>query len=212
MNKKVIAIIGLAIVIAVSGGAIALNAGNKDSGKKSADSSSAVSDANDAAADNDQDVNDVPDEDLKDVPDEDDTEAAGASDEIPQDPTAQAAPTSYDGTVEPSVPFDDQIISQTMHVKFVVDNSTGAEASPRVVLGKDFSLCYIAFSPNKTFEMCLDPVSESTRTGTYQIVGGVVSVVYDDDGSGSEYDILVDEEGNITHVIVNYGDYSVYFG
>ncbi len=214
MNKKVIAIIGMAIVIAVSGGVIALNSGKNDSGKKDDRSSSAVSDnADNGAVDDEQKSNDEPVCGDLDVATVDDTAAADdASEEIPADPTEQAVPTTYDGTVEPSVPFDDQIISQTMHVKFVVDNSTGAEASPRVVFGKDYSLCYIAFSPNKSFEMCLDPVSETTRTGTYQIVGDIVSVVYDDDGSGSEYDILVDEEGNITHVIVNYGDYSVYFG
>lgn len=211
MNKKVLVIVGLALIIAVSGGVIALNAGNSDNTKKSADSSSAVSGTNDGVDESSQQDQEPDDSDTKaDVGDE--TAAEDTSDDFPKDEATQAVvPTTYAGTVEPSVPFDDQIISQTLHVKFVVDNSTGAEESARVVFGKDYELCYIAFSPNKTFEMCVDPASGATRTGSYQIVGDVVSVTYDD-GTGSEFDILVDEAGNITHVITNYGDYSVYFG
>ena len=79
------------------------------------------------------------------------------------------------------------------------------------MFGEDYKYCYAAFDADKTFEMCLDPTAGTIRKGTYEIYGNVVSVVYED-GSGSEYDILTDESGNITHVIVNYGDYAVYFG
>ena len=77
-------------------------------------------------------------------------------------------------------------------------------------VGEDYAVCYLVFSEKKTFEMCLDPASGSIRTGTYEIYDDVVSVSFDD-GGGSEYDLLFDEDGNITHVIVNYGDYDVYF-
>lgn len=211
MNKKVLAIVGLAIIIAVSGGVIALNSGNGNTKDNTSAASSAVSDNDPDTGDNSGEEIDHPDDSSSEDFPVDETTGESSSDENDDEKeTEAAAPTSF-GTVEPSVPFEEQIISQTMYVKFVVDNSTGAETSARVVFGADFESCYIAFSPEKTFEMCIDPTSGATRTGTYQIVGDLVSVTYDD-GTGSEYDILVDEAGNITHVIVNYGDYNVYFG
>lgn len=211
MNKRVLVIVGMALVIAISGGALALNAGNHTDKNKTADSSSASAETENSE---DQDSQDgEPDNgSTSDLPvDESSTDETVTNADFPEETQEAQAPTTYEGTVEPSVPYDEQIISDTMYIKFVVDERNGAEASPRVVFGADYESCYIAFSPNKTFEMCIDPTSGSTRSGKYEIVNDVVSVVYDD-GTGSEFEILVDEAGNITHVIVNYGDYRVYFG
>lgn len=209
MSKKILVVVGMALIIAVSGGVIALNSNHKDTNKQSA-SSSAIASSDENIG---NDISEGSDNSSSDVITEDEStdENVTDNDENFDETQAVEAPTSYDGTVEPAVPYDEQIISDTMYIKFVVANSTGAEASPRVVFGKEYDACYIAFSPNKTFEMCVDPVSGDTRSGTYEIVNDIVSVTYDD-GTGSEYDILVDEAGSITHVIVNYGDYRVYFG
>ena len=211
MNKRVLVIVGLALIIAVSGGVIALNSGNNND-KNKADASSSTASEVDNGSDSQDAQDNTPDNGSSEPFVDGTTDVETNTDaDFTEETQVVEAPTTYDGTVEPSVPYDEQIISDTMSVKFVVDNRTGSEASPRVVFGADYESCYIAFSPNKTFEMCIDPTSGSTRTGRYEIVNDIVSVTYDD-GTGSEFDILVDEMGNITHVIVNYGDYSVYFG
>lgn len=211
MNKRVLVIVGLALVIAISGGVVALNAGNNTEKNKS-NASSATSSEVDNGGNSQDEQDNAPDNESSDpLVDEATTDETNTDADFTEETQEVQAPTTFDGTVEPSVPYDEQIISDTMNVRFVVDNRTGAEASPRVVFGADYESCYIAFSPNKTFEMCIDPTSGTTRSGQYEIFNDIVSVTYDD-GTGSEFDILVDEAGNITHVIVNYGDYSVYFG
>jgi len=198
MNKKVLVVVGLAIILAVSGGVIALTTQNSPQpGNTNQTDASQVSSDPTNSSDIDVDETDHP----TDVSVEDLTDAT----------KSDTVPTDTDATVDPSVPFEEQIVSASMSVQYVVDHSTGAEASPRVVFGPDYNYCYVAFNTDKSFEMCVDPASGMIRKGTYQIYGDVVSVEYDD-GVGSEYDILTDEYGNITHVIVNYGDYDIYFG
>ncbi len=206
MNYKVIAIVGLAAVLAVSGGVIAATSSDNENQSKSADTSSSAAEVDSSTSDDGADEYSVP---------EDYIEASDTISDLPE-PEAEteetnAIPTSYDGTVEPSVPYEEQLISASMTVKFVVDHSTGAEAPPRVVFGEGYSYCYAAFDSDGTFEMCIDPASGAIRTGTYRLYDNIVAVQYSD-GVASEYDILTDEYGNITHIIVNYGDYDVYFG
>lgn len=201
MNNKVIAIIGLAAAIAVSSGVVAITSDNVKQNKQADKTSAATSAYTDP-------IEDTPDDVI-----EGSTQIVDFTEGIPEETEteANAAPTGSDSTVEPSVPFEEQIISETMTVKFIVDHSTGAEASPRVVFGEGYTYCYAAFDSDKSFEMCLDPASGAIRRGTYQIYDDIIAVEYDD-GVASEYDILTDEYGNITHIIVNYGDYNVYFG
>lgn len=207
MNKKVIAVVGLAFLLAVSGGVIALNADNNP--QKTKDNTASTT----ASYDYTENIGgDVVEDDTEEIifdvtlPDiEDETEEVAT--ELDDSPI----PTGYDGTVEPSVPYEEQIISASMTIQFVVDHSTGAEESPRVAFGESYKYCYASFDSDKSFEMCLDPAAGTVRRGTYAIYGNIVSVEYED-GVGSEYDILTDEYGNVTHVIVNYGDYDVYFG
>ena len=199
MNKKIIAVIVMAVIIAGSGGVIALTAGNSDN-KKASSSVSSTENAADSSAVEGDDTSTVDDS----MPDDGSAvQTESAEDGTDADVTeAASAAAATEGNTEPSAPHEGQSISGTMSIQFVVDHSTGAETSPRVVFGANYAYCYIAFSDDKTFEMCIDPASGAIRKGTYQVY---------DDGVGSEYDILFDDAGNISHVIVNYGDYDVYF-
>lgn len=199
MSRKVIAIIGMALALAVSGGVIAF-INDKNPQQNQTDATTTASDPTTV------EVADLTEE----IPEDMTIDIEIDESEFVEDTTEDdSLPTSAD--VEPSVPYEEQIINASMSIQYVVDQSTGAQESARVVFGEDYKYCYAAFDADKTFEMCLDPTAGTIRKGTYEIYGNVVSVVYED-GSGSEYDILTDESGNITHVIVNYGDYAVYFG
>ncbi len=203
MNPKVIAIVGLSVALAVSGGVIAATSNASKPIKRANTAPTVVADTVDDPTDGYYDngwEESFPAED----PVTDITEY------IPND-EGDSVPTGYEDHAEPSVPYEEQLITAAMSVQYVVDHSTGAETSPRVVFGESYSYCYASFDSDKRFEMCLDPASGMIRKGTYAIYGDVVSITYDD-GTGSEYDILTDEDGNITHIIVSYGDYDVYFG
>ncbi len=163
MNKRVLVIVGLALIIAVSGGVVALNSGNSNDKNKADASSSTASEVDSGSGS--QDTQDSTPDNGSTEPFVDETidVETNTDADFTEETQAVQTPTTYDGTVEPSVPYDEQIISDTMSVKFVVDNRTGSEASPRVVFGADYESCYIAFSPNKTFEMCIDPTSVILR-------------------------------------------------
>ena len=213
MSKKLLVIVGLAIAIAVSGGVVALNSGSSgSSGASSLTEESGVDDHGDEVLEDDA-VDESSDEAVDEESDVDsDTDAEPDLEEASESASSSSpAPVSADATVEPSVPIEEQILAKSLSIQFVVDHSTGVEASPRVVFGESCDVCYITFFDDQTFEMCIDPASGSTQTGTYRIIGDLVSVTYLD-GKSSDYTILADESGNLTHVIVNYGDYDVYFG
>ena len=205
MSKKVIAIVALAAAIAVSSGVIAFTGSNQKNNPSTAPTSATASVDNGSV-----DTDDSSDAEILDPPELDPSDFVEET--YPEEEmTAPELPTSYDESIEPSVPYEEQIISTTMSIKYVVDHSTGAETSPRVAFGKDYNYCYAAFSSDKSFEMCVDPSSGMILHGTYAIYGNVVSVQYDN-GLGAEYDILNDENGDITHIIVSHGDYDIYFG
>ena len=207
MNHKVLAIIGLAIILAASGGVVAATSGNQKPADKT--DKPAAADGYDDTDEYDADFN--ADTDPEEVISDDGAEDVTVFEDVDEQSDAtNAAPTSYDGTVEPSVPYEEQRVTATLSIQFVVDHSTGAETSARVVFGESYQYCYAAFDADKHFEICLEPASGKVRKGTYRIYNNVVAVEYDD-GVGSEYEILNDENGNLTHVIVNYGDYDVYF-
>ena len=195
MNKKILVIIGLAAAIAVSGGVIAVT--TADSGhEKTRDTSGSES----SYVQTDDSSTDDTDDSQPD-----------ASVPVIEDETEHVLPTRQSETVVPSVPFEEQLISAEFTVQYALDHVTGDEVSPRVVFGASYGSCYAWFGDDGRFELCLDPSSGTVRSGDYHIVGNVVSVEYDS-GAGAEYDIITDNEGNITYLIVNYGDYDVYFG
>lgn len=194
MNKKALVIIALAAVIALSCGIIAVTTANSDRNKKA--------DASDTPASSTENAHD-PDDQTQDPQ----SDPSGGSADI----TEHVLPTRGDETIVPSVPFEEQLISAEFKVQDACDHVTGEAVSPRVVLGESHSYCYVRFGDDGRFEMCLDPSSGTVQSGNYHIYGSVVSVEYDN-GVGSEYDIITDESGSITCLIVNYGDYDIYFG
>ena len=191
MNKKVVVIAGLAAAIALSGGVIALVGGDS----KNTGPTEPTTVYNSSAENNyiDDDVTD------------DATEAAATEpDEEPATEQPVAEP-SDDGA-------DEDILSGSSYsVVRVVDHTVDSEVTPREVFGKMYGSCYLSFQDGGRFSMMLNPSSGEVREGSYKLYGDVISVEYDN-GSGSEFDVLTDDSGNIESIRVTYGDYDVYFG
>ena len=106
---------------------------------------------------------------------------------------------------------DDLVSTTSYNISRIIDHTNGDECTPREVFGKFYYYCYLSFKSDGTFELCLNPSSGEIETGTYRIYDDVLSIEYAD-GTGTEYTIISDNEGGIDCIIVNYGDYDVYFG
>ena len=208
MNHKVIAIVALSAALAISGGVVAATSENIKTKPSTAKPTIVETAPADVDGTQNGEGNYVDPDDTVDMTDENGLPVT-EPEEQPTEPLE--LPTDYESEVEPSESYEKQLITASMTVKYVVDHSTGAQVSPRVVFGAAYTYCFAAFNEDGSFEICLDPTSGAIRKGTYAIYGKVVSVVYSD-GVGSEYELLTDETGKITHIIVNYGDYDVYFG
>lgn len=231
MSKKILVIVGMALILGVSGGVIAVS-----SDKHPAQSNSAETAAPEAYIEYDEDTPDediiedeTPDSDVvddadneadpedssveEDAEDSDPTEEGGDEEDASEEPADEADADATEGEVtdETYAPGEDRSIAASMSIQYVVDHSTGAQESPRVAFGESYRYCYASFNADRSFEMCVDPSSGVVRRGTYEIYGDIMSVEYSD-GGGSEYEMLTDDSGNITHIIVNYGDYDIYFG
>lgn len=100
--------------------------------------------------------------------------------------------------------------SGAFRVERVYDHVRRSESSPREVFGRSYSSCYLLFRDGY-FELCVNPSSGEIRRGTYHIFDDVISVRYDN-GTGTEFNIVTNSSGGIESIIVNYGDYDVYFG
>ena len=195
MNKKLLTIVCMAVVIALLSGAITFFS----SGCSGDDDDPATPAAVEKTAAPEQvpatDVTtDSPTEDVDNTPTEAETDA----------PTEADDPDIY-GYGEILVEAD------TYRIRRVYDHSAGAEVTAREVFGKLYSYCSLDFDEDGTFELCINPNSGETRTGTYAVYGDVISVEYDD-GVGTEFRIIAGTPGVIDYILVNYGDYDVYFG
>lgn len=106
----------------------------------------------------------------------------------------------------------DDVVYSTFVISRVVDHTTGQDVQPRVVFGSGYKEgdSYIKFDTKGHFEMFFSGYFNKVKTGTYAEHGDVIYVVYDN-GSAAEYDIQYNEDGIITYIKVNYGDYDVYF-
>ena len=106
----------------------------------------------------------------------------------------------------------DDVVYSTFVISRVVDHTTGQDVQPRVVFGSGYKEgdSYIKFDTKGHFEMFFSGYFNKVKTGTYAEHGDVIYVVYDN-GSAVEYDIQYNEDGIITYIKVNYGDYDVYF-
>ena len=201
MNKKWLAVVGLAAVIAVSGGVIALTGGEQH--PRGADADPTVSDSTYADAS-------VSDDDQPDAPAD---TAANTAETDPDVTEATESATSVRSDPGNDVNHYSEVLQSTTsyNIARVIDHTNGDECTPREVFGKLYYYCYLAFKSDGTFELCINPSSADLETGTYRIYDDVISIEYAD-GTGSEYSIISDNEGGIDYIIVNYGDYDVYFG
>lgn len=116
-------------------------------------------------------------------------------------------------------PSDDSLSDNTSSItttKFtiskVVDHTTSQQVQPRVVFGSGFNSNdnYIRFDSNGNFEIYFSGYFNDKTTGVYTAYDDIIYVEYTD-GSAAEYDIIRGEDDIIKYIIVNYGDYDVYF-
>lgn len=116
----------------------------------------------------------------------------------------------------PDDPIDDnttELYTSNFRIISIIDHTTNETVSPRVVFGSSYnpSDFYIVFDSDGTFKLKLDSYAEKApRSGKYTDYGDIIYVVYDD-GKGSEYDVSHNDEGIITQIKVNFGDYDIYF-
>ena len=89
------------------------------------------------------------------------------------------------------------------------DGKTDETLSPRVVLGSSYSEYYLSFDDKSGFELYLSSLGE-IREGSYEVYDSVISVTYSD-GKGAEFKIQRDDSGNLSGIIVPYGEYNVLF-
>jgi hypothetical protein len=201
MNKKILVIVGLAAVIAVSAGVISMTG---DSFERGSDFTRSATEAFEPVSDETPAISDQTDgADVTETPVED--TVVTEETEAPQD----------EPTLEPGNDvnnYQDELVSVSSYsVRRVIDHTTGEECTPREIFGKQYYLCRLSFYSDGRLELLLNPSSDDLREGRYSIYDDVVSVLYGD-GSGAEYTILTDENGEIGSIVVNYGDFDVYFG
>ena len=192
MTKKALVIVLMAGVIALSGGVttyFVTRDGGSDAGKGTDPDPSSVTEY----ADIDETA---PDDAEETSPPEDDPETQAPTEAADTDVNAYSAVLTSSGTYR---------------IRRIYDHTSGTEVTAREVFGKLYSYCSLSFSDDDRFELCINPTSGEIRRGNYQIYGDVISAEYDD-GVGSEFSIITDTPGAIDYVLVNYGDYDVYFG
>jgi hypothetical protein len=198
MNKKIIAIVGLAALIAVSGGVISMTGDSFVRGTDFTRDSTVVS--TDTATPTDWDIpetNPAP-------PEETDSSETDSPEQVQTD--------AYIDPGNDVNHYQDELVSVSSYsVKRVIDHTTDEDCTPREIFGKLYYYCRLSFYSDGKVELLLNPASDDLRTGRYSIYDDVVSVIYDD-GSGAEFTILTDDIGEISYIVVNYGDFDVYFG
>lgn len=94
----------------------------------------------------------------------------------------------------------------------IIDHTTGEEVQGRVVFGKGFKADenYIKFNADGYFEIYLTGYLNEVKKGEYTQYDNVIYVEFED-GKAAEYDVEYTENGIISHIMVNYGDYDIYF-
>lgn len=117
------------------------------------------------------------------------------------------------------VPSDEQlsdntadIVTTNFTISRVVDHTINKEVNPRVVFGSGYNPNenYIKFDSSGNFEIYLSGYFNNTKTGKFTQYDDVIYVEYTD-STAAEYDIEYNENGVIRYIIVNYGDYDIYF-
>ncbi len=120
---------------------------------------------------------------------------------------------------EDYIPSDENLSDNTKDIvttKFtiskIVDHTTSQQVHPRVVFGSGYNpdANYIKFDNDGNFEMYLSGYFNNTTKGEYTDYGNVIYVEYSD-GTATEYDVKHTDSGVISYIVVNYGDYDIYF-
>ena len=103
-------------------------------------------------------------------------------------------------------------IKDTVWVPSSADNASGDEVDIREVYNSYYSNYQgtLSFESNGTFELWLSPgnPTDGTHTGTYELAGDKINVLFDDD-TQSQFDIVT--KGEKQCIVVTYDGYKVYF-
>lgn len=117
------------------------------------------------------------------------------------------------------VPSDDNVSDNTADIvttKFTIervyDLDLQQEVQPRVVFGTGYkdSDNYIKFDNGGNFEMYLSGYLSKTTFGTYELYDDYIFVEFEN-GTAAEYDIVYDDSGVVSYIIVDYAEYEIFF-
>ncbi len=212
MKSKALIVVGLAAVIAATTG-VAF-ASNSNSHPRGADSDPVATVAQgEPTAENSSGENysytetqmiiDSADPSVTDNVTENDISATTAAESTVAE--RQTSETTSDGNSFNVLP------NATYKIQRVLDRSTGEEQLPQVVFGKYYSSCYLTLYNNCTAEICLNPSSGVSETGSYSIYNSIMYVDFGKDRL-AEYNVVYNDENTVNYIIVPSGEYDVYFG
>lgn len=117
------------------------------------------------------------------------------------------------------IPSDSELADNTAEIATtnfsigrIVDHTSGEEVQGRVVFGKGFNQSenYIKFNENGYFEIYLTGYLDEAKKGKYTEYDDIIYVEFED-GKAAEYDVEYTDSGLISYIMVNYGDYDIYF-
>lgn len=105
-----------------------------------------------------------------------------------------------------------EIATTNFSIGRIVDHTSGEEVQGRVVFGKGFNQSenYIKFNENGYFEIHLTGYLDEAAKGKYTEYDDIIYVEFED-GKAAEYDVEYTDSGLISYIMVNYGDYDIYF-
>lgn len=117
------------------------------------------------------------------------------------------------------IPSDSELADNTSEIATtnftigrIVDHTTGEEVQGRVVFGKGFNETenYIKFNADGYFEIYLTGYLDKVTKGKFTEYDDIIYVEFED-GKAAEYDVEYTDAGLISYIMVNYGDYDIYF-
>jgi len=206
MTKKALIVVGLAAAVAAVSGA-ALTANNTAVHPRGADGDPTV-------VVSQYDNGDTSDDDgyyAADSVDETAASTEAASDDVSEDPSEIAEVIPDNGSDDQDVSGSDKKVTAEFEVIRVVDQNTGQEKSPSVLFGIYAGDCYLKMFSDCTAEICLNPSTAKSKTGTYSIYGDIMYVDFGD-GKMTEYKVVFSDSNEIEKIIVPSGGYDIYFG
>ena len=105
-----------------------------------------------------------------------------------------------------------EIATTNFTIGRIVDHTTGEEVQGRVVFGKGFNEAenYIKFNADGYFEIYLTGYLDKVTKGKFTEYDDIIYVEFED-GKAAEYDVEYTDAGLISYIMVNYGDYDIYF-